>query len=150
MTFWHHDKLLITSGIMNLPRTLTPLLLACSLLGGCSLVGGADDYVIQVDSVAVAPPTTPAGVVRITYSGFIGANGCAELRRVERRALPGDTLQLRFIGRQEGGDCLQMPVALRYVDSLPNLPARTVHLQVLQRSGSPLRSDIVLPLTSAP
>ena len=118
------------------------------LLNGCGLIGEADEYVIQVDSVAVAPPQTPNAAVRTTYHGYIGANGCANLRRVERQAMPGDTLQLRFIGRGEGGSCTQMPLPLMYVDSIPNLPARTVHLRVLQRSGVPLRYDVVLPLTA--
>ena len=127
------------------------LFLSASLaLTACGLIGGADEYVIQVDSVAVAPPPTPNAAVRTTYYGYIGANACAELRRVERQALPGDTLQLRFIGRQEGGNCLQMPTPLTYVDSLPNLPARTVHLRVLQRNGTPLRYDVILPRTVTP
>ena len=131
-------------------RMLVPLLSAGVWLSACGLIGGTDEYVIQVDSVAVARPVSPNGAVRTTYYGYVGANACAELRRVEQRALPGDTLQLRFIGRQEGGNCLQMPTPLKYIDSLPNLPARTVHLRVLQRGGSPLRYDVVLPLSVTP
>jgi len=127
-----------------------PLCAAGVWLGACGVIGGADDYVIQVDSVAVAPLATSTGAVRTTYYGYVGANACAELQRVERQAFPGDTLQLRFIGRNAGGNCIQTPTALRYVDSLPNLPARTVHVRVLQRSGIPLHTDVTLPRATLP
>ncbi len=131
-------------------RHVLPLLAAGILLSACGLIGGSDEYVIGVDSVSFAAPMLPDGAVRTTYHGFVGANGCATLRRVERQALPADTLQLRFIGRTDGGNCTQMPIVLRHVDSIPNLPARTVHLRVLQRSGDPLRYNVTLPLAATP
>ena len=131
-------------------RRLALLVATCLAFGACGVIGGASEYVVQVDSVAVAPPLPPSTSVRLTYHGFVGSNLCAELRRVERKALPGDTIQLRFIGRQEGGNCFQMPAPLRFVDSLPNQPARTIHLRVLQRGGLPLLYDVNFPLAARP
>lgn len=89
-----------------------------------------------MDSVAVARPMCPGGAVTTTFYGYVGNNTCAELVRVERQAFPADTLRIRFIGHQKNGNCIQAPAILRYVDSLSNSPARTVHLVVEQRSGA--------------
>lgn len=120
----------------------------CATLGGCGLNSGSE-YVVRVDSVAVAPPAQASGAVKATYYGVIGGNSCATLVRVEREQLLADTLRVRFIGRQDNGNCLQSPYLLKYVDSIANIPARTVHLLVQQPGDSPLRYDITLPLPSA-
>lgn len=125
-------------------------LLACLPLGACSWIGGADEYVVGVDSVTVTSPRTAGAPVHTTFHGMLGGNACAELVRVERAERPADTLRMRFIGRQPNGSCLQMPAILRYLDSVPNAPARTVHLQVEQPRGAPLHHELVLPLPVAP
>jgi hypothetical protein len=125
-------------------------LLACLPLGACSWIDGADEYVVGVDSVTVIPPRTAGAAVHTTFHGLLGGNACAELVRVERTERPPDTLRMRFIGRQPNGNCLQMPAILRYLDSVPNAPARTVHLTVEQPRGAPLHYELVLPLLAAP
>ena len=56
-----------------------------------------------------------------------------------------DTISWRFVSRSRGGSCTQMPITLRYVDSIPSQPARSVHIKVEQR-GTPLRRTVTLPL----
>ena len=128
--------------------SFAPLLSACVLFSACSLISGNENYVIQVDSVAVSPPIVVTGAVRTIYFGDLHGS-CARLDKVERQQLSADTLQIRFIALRGGGNCIQAPSLLRYVDSLPNSPARTVHLTVQQPSGAPLRYEIVLPLMPA-
>ncbi len=133
------------------PKRLTSftlLLSACVVFNACGVLSGGETYVVQVDSVTVAPPALSTGAVRTTYFGHPGS-ACAKLDKVERQMLAADTLQIRFIGRSGSGNCIQIPYSLRYEDSLPNAPARTVHLVVQQPSGAALRYEIVLPLTQA-
>ena len=83
-----------------------------------------------------------------TFFGYVGANGCVDLQRVERNVV-ADTISWRFVSRSRRGDCIQMPIPLRYIDSVPSQPARTVHIRVEQR-GAPLRRTVSLPITALP
>lgn len=94
------------------------------------------------------PRSFPKAATPVTFFGYVGYNGCAELRRVERRAI-GDTLVWRFVGQGRGGNCIQMPVRLRYTDSVPSQPARTLHIRVDQRDA-PVRRTVALPVGAAP
>ncbi len=129
-------------------RRTALLVCLCATLAGCGL-NSSSEYVVRVDSVAVAPPAQANGAVKATYFGVIGGNSCATLVRIEREQLLADTLRVRFIGRQDNGNCLQSPYLLKYVDSIPNTPPRTVHLLVQQPGDSPLRYDVTLPLPPA-
>lgn len=133
------------------PRRTALLVAGClPFISACGLLSGSEEYLAQVDSVAVTPPAMQGGAVGLTYHGYVGSSGCASLVRVERRTLPADTLQVRFIARFENGNCTQAPIELRYMDSLPSTPARTVHLLVPQRTGAPFRRTLVLPLVVVP
>ena len=126
-------------------RDIALLMAASVAIDACGLTSGSEEYVVQVDSVTVAAPAVPSGAIKTTYFGDLKGS-CADLSKVERETLPADTLQLRFIGRRKSDNCIQAPSLLRYVDSLPNSPARTVHLVVRQPDGPPLRRDIVIPM----
>lgn len=124
------------------------LVAAATVVDACGLTAGSEEYVVQVDSVTVAAPAVSSLTIKTTYFGDLKGS-CADLARVEREALPADTLQIRFIGRRKSGNCIQAPSLLRYLDSLPNSPARTVHLKVRQPDGAPLLRDILIPLAGS-
>lgn len=126
-----------------LAALLTPVVAALTL-SGCGLITGSDEFLAQVDSVTVQAPLANSASTTLTFFGYVGANGCVDLKRVDRRAV-ADTISWRFVSRSRGGSCTQMPITLRYVDSIPSQPARSVHIKVEQR-GTPLRRTVTLPL----
>jgi hypothetical protein len=128
-----------------LAALLTPVAAALTL-GGCGLITGSDEFVAQVDSVRVEAPRPNSSANPLTFFGYIGANGCVDLQRVEKKVV-ADTIVWRFVSRSRGGTCIQMPIPLRHVDSIPSQPARTVHIKVDQR-GAPLRRTVSLPITT--
>jgi len=123
--------------------TIVPVMLV-GLVTGCGLFSGPSESVARIDSIAVASTPTQNGYVRLTFSGVLGG-GCAELGRVERRAA-SDTLTWRFIARTEGSNCVQPIATLEYIDSVPNLPARTVVIRAERLNGEPPLRTLQLPL----
>ena len=130
---------------LPLAALLAPVAAALTL-GGCGLITGSDEFLAQVDSVRVEAPLPNSSSVPLTFFGYVGANGCVELKSVERKVV-ADTITWRFVARSRGGNCIQMPIPLRHVDSIPGQPARTVHIKVDQR-GAPLRRTVSLPVTT--
>lgn len=116
------------------------------LVTGCGLFSGPSESVARVDSIVVASTPTQNSYVGLTFSGVLGG-GCAELGRVERRAA-SDTLTWRFIARTEGSNCVQAITTLEYIDSVPNLPARTVIIRAERSNGEPLLRTLQLPLAA--
>ncbi|GAB1341837.1 hypothetical protein [Gemmatimonas sp.] len=129
-----------------LAALLTPVVAALTL-SGCGLITGSNEFLAQVDSVTVQAPLANSSSAALTFFGYVGANGCVDLKRVDKRVV-ADTLTWRFVSRSRGGSCTQMPVTLRYVDSIPSQPARTVHIKVEQRAA-PLTRAVTLPLGTA-
>lgn len=130
------------------PRMLASRLAAILsvVVTGCGLFSSPNESVARIDSIAVASSPTQAGYVRLTFSGVLGG-GCAELGRVERRTV-SDTLTWRFIARTEGADCVQAITTLEYLDSVPNLPARTVVIRAERSNGEPLLRTLQLPIAA--
>jgi hypothetical protein len=138
----------------RVPRKFAPLatllapVVASLTVSGCGLITGSDEFLAQVDSVSVQAPLVSGAHTTLTFFGYVGANGCVDLQRVERKAV-GDTITWRFVSRSRGGTCTQMPVVLRHRDSLPSQPARTVHIAVVHR-GAPFRRTVSLPVAVLP
>ena len=129
--------------------------LIAGLTAGCGLFDETDEGLAAVDSVAVAAPQSQGGSVRLTFYGVLSTNACVDLARVERPPSSGDTLTWRFIARgrgasQDGSICLTGITPLKYEDSLPNLPARTVVIRAERLNGEPLLRALQLPLASSP
>ena len=101
-------------------------------------------YTIRADSIVVDPGASTPESVAVRVVGYVGASGCAQLKSVDKSA-SGDSLKRTFIGESHSGNCIQMPVALDYVEQLASLPQRTVTYVVVQPSGPPLVKVISLP-----
>lgn len=123
--------------------------LLAGLTSGCGFFDETDEGLAAVDSVAVAAPLSQGGSVRLTFYGVLSTNACVDLARVERPPSPGDTVTWRFIARgRRGSTCIAGIAPVKYDDSLPSLPARTVVIRAERSNGEPLLRTLQLPLAA--
>lgn len=108
----------------------------------CTGGGPAVHFIVPVDEIT-APDTVAQGdTLTVRFSGTIGPDLCSRLERVERHRAPG-LLELTFHGeRPDGGNCLQMPAALDYVEKVAPPLEDSLTIRVLQPDGGRLEKVV--------
>ncbi len=96
-----------------LPMSVVVLL----TMTGCDPFGGADEFLIQVDSITGPASVSSTETLTVRFYGFLGPSGCHVLDHVDRNRTP-DALELIFHGEDRGGTCTQALVFLDHQEEI--------------------------------
>jgi len=134
------------AGTRHVPaRVSIALLLLSSLSGlGCNATGlTTRQFVARVDSISAPDTIAATSTLRFQVWGTLGPDLCSRLESVEKRRFAGG-IELRFRGaRTSGGNCAQMPAALRYEETITPPIVDPFTIRVLQPDGaSPLERQV--------